>query len=495
MMNEKQESKDALKATGTVGGGQIINIVISLVKTKIIAIILGPSGVGIVGLLTTATDMIRNVASFGLPFSGVRDISIADGKNDEVEVSRVIKVFNKWVLISAILGSFIALAFCLPLSRFLFSNDEYTFGIAYLSVSIFFSAIGSGFAAVIQGKRAISLMVKSAIISNLLASIVTVILYLLFKENGIVSSMIVASFINLIVAYHFYKKLAIPDFGKISVSESWLTAKGMIRIGLFTIIVSVFDQIMSLGLRAFIANKVGVDGVGLFTAANTIATMYLSIVLGSIGSDYYPKLASIHDDNNNLHKSVNTQLYIILLLASPIIVGMIGFGDVAIQLLYSDKFIGAIDILKWQILGDFFKIIAWPCGFVFLAKGMGNLYIFFSLSYTVIYMAIIYFGWDYFGFFSIGMSFFIAQFFSLLFTYSYSYNKFGIYITKNNIKVIIFVTLILVMSFCSHEYFTGISRFILSGIALLFSVIYSLYSLNSLMDISKFIKRILKRDC
>lgn len=492
-MSEKQESKAALKATGTVGGGQVINILISLIRTKIIAIILGPSGVGIVGILTTATDMIKNIAGLGLAFSGVRDISIAAAKEDDVEVSKIVKIFNKWVLMSALLGAFITLLFCLPLSKFLFSDNSYTFGIAFLSISIFFSTISSGFQAVMQGKRSILMMAKSAIVANLISSLFSVLLYVQFKEDGIVPSLIITGFINFVVSYYFYRKLAIPDFGKITLSESWLGAKGMIRIGFFTIVVSVFDQMAGLGLRAFIGDKTNVEGVGLFTAANTIATMYLSIVLGAMASDYYPKLSSIHDDNKKLDEAVNSQLYIVLLLASPIIIGMVGFADIAIRLLYSAKFIGAVAILKWQVLGDFFKIISWPCGFVFLAKGHGKLYMTYSISYTIIYMSIVYFGWDYLGFVGIGLSFFIAQLVSVLFTYIYSYNKFGIHISKSNLKVIAVFILLLTFAFYSQEYLSGSFRLFLSVFALMISIVYSIYHLNSIMDVKGIVNKILKR--
>lgn len=492
-MNKNQESRNALKSTGTVGGGQVINILISIVKTKIIAVILGTSGVGIVGILTTATDMIKSLSSFGLPFSGVRDISISDAKNDELEVSRVVKVFNKWVFISALLGALIALLFCLPLSKFLFNNDSYTFGIAFLSISIFFSVISSGFQAVMQGKRAILMMAKATVVSNLFGSLFSVLLYILFKENGIIPSLLIIGFVNFVVTYYFYKKLAIPDFGNIPLSESWMSAKGMIQIGLFTIVVSVFDQVAGLGLRAFISGKAGVDGVGLFTAANTVATMYLSVVLGAMASDYYPKLSSINEDNVKLQDSVNSQLYIVLLLASPIIIGMVGFADFAIRLLYSDKFIGAVAILKWQIAGDFFKIISWPCGFVFLAKGLGKLYIFFSISYTIVYMAIVYLGWDYFGFLGIGLSFFIAQFVAMFFSYFYSKVKFGIFISSSNFKVIAIFFILLVLAFYSQEFLIGFFRISVSLFAILVASLYSVHHLDAIMDIKGIVNKFFKK--
>jgi antigen flippase len=484
-MSENKESRAVLKTTGTVAGGQIINILIGLVRTKVIAIILGPSGIGVIGLLTTATDIIRNISSFGIPFSGVRDISIAEAEKDLVGVSRIVKIFNKWVLISAFLGAFIAVVFCLPLSHYLFSSNSYAFGIAFLSVSIFFTSIVAGWTTVMQGKRAIPMMVKSGIVSNLIGALLTVIIYFVLKNDGIILAMIVASAVNFIVGYIYYTKLNIPQYGNVSLSESWHSVKGMVRIGFFTIIVSVFDQLMSLVLRAFISDKLGVEGVGLFTAANTIATLYLSLILSSMASDFYPKIAAIHKKNREVGISVNNQLLIVLLLSSPIIVGMVAFGDIAMGLFYSSKFEGAVDILKWQILGDFFKIIAWPFGYVFLAKGLGKVYVSLNIGYMILYISIIYFGWNYMGFLGVGISFFIAQFFSLIFTCSYNLFKFNIVISSRNFRIITFVSAILILAFCSHEFFRSYTRIIISGIVLIISLTYSIYNLNSVVDIKK----------
>lgn len=43
--------EQALKSTGIVGGAQFLTILITVVKTKIVALLLGPAGVGVLGLL------------------------------------------------------------------------------------------------------------------------------------------------------------------------------------------------------------------------------------------------------------------------------------------------------------------------------------------------------------------------------------------------------------------------------------------------------------
>ncbi len=490
-MNKNQESKAALKSTGIVGGGQIINILIGLIRTKVVAIILGPTGVGIVGLLTTASDMVRNITTIGIPFSGVRDISIASASETDKEVSKVVSFFLKWMFYLSLLGSFTMIVLCVPLSNFMFGSDSYSSWIGILSISVFFTSLSSGYASVMQGRRAITLMVKSGIVSNLISAILTIILYIFLKKDAIVTALVTSAIVNFTVLYFYYKKLQIPKFSpRVTLTNTWPEAKTMISIGFFTIVVSVFDQIMSLGLRSFISDKAGVEGVGLFTAATTIATTYLAIVLNSLGSDYYPRLAAINKDDNALNVAVNTQLQIVLLLAVPFIVGMICFGDLVIKILYSKDFIMANEVLKWQILGDFFKIISWPCGYVFLAKGFGKLYVGFSITYTLVYVAIIYFGWGSLGFFGIGISFFISQFLGLLFTYTYSYIKFKIKISADNQKIIFFTSFILVIAYLVNTFLLDTLRIVFSISVFVIMLGYSLKKLSPIMDIKEKIDKI-----
>ena len=71
--------EQALKSTGIVGGAQFLTILITVVKTKIVALLLGPAGVGVLGLLQGIVDMIRNATGLGIHFSAVKDVAAANG--------------------------------------------------------------------------------------------------------------------------------------------------------------------------------------------------------------------------------------------------------------------------------------------------------------------------------------------------------------------------------------------------------------------------------
>ena len=54
MTNNDQSYRQILKATSLFGGVQVFSIIISVIRSKAIAVWLGPLGVGIIGLLTNS---------------------------------------------------------------------------------------------------------------------------------------------------------------------------------------------------------------------------------------------------------------------------------------------------------------------------------------------------------------------------------------------------------------------------------------------------------
>ena len=72
-MNEKVSSyRRILKTTSITGGASVINILIGLLRTKVLALMLGPSGVGMVGLYTGLMNTATTIATMGVGTTGTR---------------------------------------------------------------------------------------------------------------------------------------------------------------------------------------------------------------------------------------------------------------------------------------------------------------------------------------------------------------------------------------------------------------------------------------
>ena len=109
---ETQSSyRSIFKATSLFGGVQVYTILIQVIKSKIIAVLLGPMGVGIQGLYQSALDLIKQATSFGISQSAVRDVAEANGSGDTKRISRTVTILRKIVWLTGLLGLLGVVAF------------------------------------------------------------------------------------------------------------------------------------------------------------------------------------------------------------------------------------------------------------------------------------------------------------------------------------------------------------------------------------------------
>ena len=110
-MSNNKEFKEGLKATSLFGGVQIFTILISIVKSKVVAVLLGPMGMGVNGLLDSTTHMIGGLTGLGLGVSAVKDISEAHTSGNIERIARTLTVLRKLVWLTGLLGLIVCLTF------------------------------------------------------------------------------------------------------------------------------------------------------------------------------------------------------------------------------------------------------------------------------------------------------------------------------------------------------------------------------------------------
>ena len=149
----KSSYKSVFKATSIFGGVQFYQILISIIKAKFVALLLGPYGVGIQGLLTSGTELIKQITSLGLSQSAVRNISEANATGKEVTISKTIKVLRKLVWVTGLLGTVLVMILSPILSKVSFGNYDYTLPFIVLSITLLLDQICAGQKTLLQGLR------------------------------------------------------------------------------------------------------------------------------------------------------------------------------------------------------------------------------------------------------------------------------------------------------------------------------------------------------
>ncbi|MFC1782479.1 O-antigen translocase [Planctomycetota bacterium] len=488
--NLNSSHKQILKATGIIGGAQVAEVLIRIARNKIIAVLLGPLGVGITGLYQSTIDLIRSATGFGLNFSAVRDIAQAAGTNDRQRISRTILILRRWVWFTGLLGMVVTLIFCKPLSRYTFGDEGYAWGIAVLSLVLIMFAVSEGQLALLQGLRQISMMARARVLGVLAGFCISVPLYWMMGVQGIVPAILFSVAASLFLSWFYSRRVPIHPVA-LSAKETFQGGLGMVRLGFFMVITGFATTAAMYLVRAFISNKSGLDGVGQFQAAWSLSTIYLGAVLQAMGTDYFPRLSSVSHDNTQMVRLANEQTEIALYIAGPLIVGMISFVSLVVTILYSGKFTETIGLLQWQLAGTFLKVICWPMGFIILAKGWGGVFIFTELCWNAIYLCLIYLCWDSFGLEITGMAFLLAYFIYIVIVFVLSRRLSGFIWYRSSFTTVAVFLVITALAFLSSRYIAGTKNYYIGGLLTLSGIGYSFYKLRKIIDLNIIIKKLL----
>lgn len=480
-MNNKTTSyNQIIKATSFLGGAQFINIILGVIRTKIAAILLGTTGIGLIGIFQSIIDTTRSITCLGLDTGGIKEIATAESSMNPNDLPKTVFIFKKWFLWTALIGFFACIVFCLPISIWIFNDVKYAMHIAALAVCVFLATLATGRSVILQGMRQISYIAKISVFSILITIPVVVPLYYFCGVSGIIPALIGSSLIWFCCANHYYKKLKIRT---ITVDNKAVVEAGLntLKLGLFIVLSTALSALSMLIIRTYLVKNIDIQATGLFQAVWVITNVYLSLILKSMGTDFFPRLCSIVDKRNKVRSLANEQTYVVMIVASPIIVGMLLLSEIILPVLYSSDFSEASSLLQWQVIGTFFKVIAWPIAFILLAKNKGLLHFATECLFFVIYLLLSFSFSPQLGLDAFGIGYVVAYIIYLVIIFILGRCVSGFAWSGTIVKIILINLFLIILCFY-FIHFHAQNGYILCAIIFLLSLIYAYYNLKKVFN-------------
>ena len=375
--NKTSSYRKIVKGTALFGGVQVFNILVSLIRGKLIAIILGPEGMGISSLLTSSTNMLQQFSSLGLNYSAVKDISYAKENGDQERLSLVIHVLRRLLHLTSLIGSLISILFAEQLSLLAFGTTDYKWSFVGLSIMIYFTTLSNGELAILQGVRMLKQLAYSSIIGSLLGLMVGVPLYYYYGYDGIVPAMIVLSLMTYLFNRYYANKVQHYHL-KANWDVTKTIGRTMLALGMILLVSGLLTTISNYLLNTFISNFGSLQDVGLYQAANSITNQYVGVVFAAMGADFFPRLSGVSKDNTKIRALVNQQSEIVMLIVAPLAILLIMTAPLMIRLLLSKEFLPLISVVRFMGIGLFFKAMAYPMGYISFAKGDKKFFFWFD---------------------------------------------------------------------------------------------------------------------
>lgn len=404
MTAQKNTYGQILRSSSIVGGAQAANYLIGLVRVKLVATLLGPTGVGLVGLYMSATGFVGTVSGLGIGSSAVREIARAHSQGDLQEAARTVIILRRVCWATGFFGWMLAVVFREPISLAISSSPEHAGAIALLGATLLFSAVSGGQLAVLQGMRRIGDLARANVSGAALGSVVTVAIYSTLGSRGIVPALIAAAVVTLTCSFWYARRVPVLPLS-VSFGETKSGARRLLGLGVAFMWSAILAAGVDLLIRATIARKFGIEGAGIYQAAWTLSGMFASFVLSAMGADFYPRLTAAIHDRAQAARAVNEQTEIGVLLALPGLLAALTLASLAIKLLYTTQFLPAADLLPWMAVGVFGRVISWPMAYVMPALGASRWFAVTETIFAGIWAALTYAMVEAFGIIGAGYAF------------------------------------------------------------------------------------------
>ncbi len=392
------------KYTSLFGGVQGLNILISLVRNKFVAVLLGPVGMGLISIYNTASVLLQNSTNFGIQVTGVREISVAYKEGNKDEMLRRIRVLRSWSLVVALFGLIVTMAVSPLLSLWAFSDGEYTWRFMCLAPVVALAAIAGGETAVLKATRRLKELANVSVLSVVGTLVVSVPLYLVWGMDGIIPSLILVAVVQMVItvcfSYRFYPL-------SIKLGKELSKGRSMLTIGLAFVLAGVAGSGAEFVVRAFLSDM-SLSLVGLYNTGYMITMTYAGMMFAAMETDYFPYLSSICHDNEKMNGAVNRQIEVSSIMVAPCLVALMIGLPIVIPLLFSGKFLPVIGMTQVAILAMYFRSMNLPISYITLAKGDSRSYLFIELLYDVVMVVAIIVGYYNWGLEGTGVALVVA---------------------------------------------------------------------------------------
>jgi len=339
----------------------MVGMLFQVIITKIIAVSLGPSGLGLFSILRQLLQF------FDVGIKGQTAVIQGMTTFEGEEQDRFIRS-SFWITLGiSLLLALILFVFSSELAVLIFSerNERLDALMCWAALALVANSVFSFLLSVLNGLRYIGFL---AIAQLGFVFILTVFMYPISQMvlSGVVEAFVWGVLAAYVLGCILCIALIIRGGGFVSLrallfSTPWVdspSAKHFFRIAKVTFAVGLITAGVMLVIRAMIAGLEGLDQSGIFNAAWALSMIYLSILFSSLGSYYSPSISLEKDEQLRL-KLIDNTLRMSLLLTVPCIVFVVVFKPLLVELLFSDAFMPALQQMRWMLIGDYLKVSVW----------------------------------------------------------------------------------------------------------------------------------------
>lgn len=356
-----------------------------LALNKIFAIYAGPAGYAIIGQFQNIAQIFYTAA--GTVFANGVTKYTAQYQQEPDKQYQVWKNATFWTVVSSALCGVGIWLFSDALSVQFLQDGQYQAVFKLLSVTIVLYGLNTLLMAVINGRNAVTLYLKSSIAGSLLSLVVTGSLTYFYGLFGALLALTVHQSLTFFVTLWLCSRESWFSWRHFFGAVQWGGTTDLGRFALMAVCAATFLPGTQLLIRDQIVAHLGWEVAGYWDAMNRLSATYLLFITSVLGLYYLPRFASLTKNSELLAEVRKGYLWIIPSLTVLCLLVYL-CRDLVILLLFSSDFSAMEQLFAWQLAGDVVKMMAWLISYLMLSKAMTKTYIFSEFLFAVLYYSL-----------------------------------------------------------------------------------------------------------
>ncbi len=376
---------DIIKVFSFTAISTLVKMLTGFISIKVVAVIIGPAGIALLGQLNNFSSIVMTAASGGIN-NGITKY-IAEYKDSPSKVRLFISSALRITIVMSFLISLGLIVFAKYLSQVILLSPSYSYVFILFGLTLIFFSLNGYLMSILNGYKEFKKFVKINIITSITGAFFTVCLVWFWQLKGALISAVTYQSVVFFITLILISKSSWFTLNNFNIRFSKVILKKYLNYSLMTIVTAATVPVSQIVIRSYVINHFSAAEAGLWEGINRISGMYLMVITSSFGVYYLPRLSEI---------KVKTELRNEILTAYKVILPVLIIGifwiyllrDFIVNILFSAEFYSMRDLFIWQLFGDLFKICSWLLAFILIAKSMTRIFIITELVFSSLYVVL-----------------------------------------------------------------------------------------------------------
>jgi O-antigen/teichoic acid export membrane protein len=400
-----------VRSTAILGLGSAAGLVAAILRSKILASRLGPEGTGVLAQLATLTAVLVPLATLSMGNGAIKMIAEARAQGD---LGRVRRVTRTVLALSAVVSlglCVLTAALSLWIAGGLFHDSKLWWAVVITSLTVPITAIASLRISMLQGHEDVRSMagIQTAVAVVNMATIAP--MAWLYGVPGAVAQLLVLAITYDVLSRrslrpHTPTREAVAAVGGAGTGRSagaggTMAPRGtapessvdrslirpLARYGGSALLVGLSATLTLLILRGILVGKLGLAQNGIYQVCIGVSGMVMPLILNAIAATVWPEIAGFprdHDAGVPMRSALRLGVLLVTAVGAALQVG----APIWVPLLYSQKFLPALDLLPFQFLGDYFRAVAWIFSIWLVPRERLKPWVLYDVVYAIVLLVV-----------------------------------------------------------------------------------------------------------